>query len=143
MALTILDAGVLIGLLDASDAHHEAAKVALATATRRGDALALPASAFAEMLVAPARKGEDAIGAVNEVLADLAIEVEPITRQVARQAAVLRARHGRKVRLPDALVLATAAHLKAARIITTDRGWPATGVRIEVIGAAKRVRSSR
>jgi len=39
-------------------------------------------------------------------------------------AARLRARHGQKVKLPDALVIATAIHVEAGVLVTTDRGWP-------------------
>lgn len=134
MALTILDAGVIIGLLDAEDAHHAAARKALAAALERGDELAIPASAFAECLVAPARRGREAMRVIDDLLADLPAEVEPITRQVASRAAQLRARHGSRLRLPDALVLATALHLRAERVLTTDAGWPATGIGVEVIG---------
>jgi len=134
VALTILDAGVIIGLLDAEDAHHAAARKALAAALERGDELAIPASAFAECLVAPARRGREAMRVIDDLLADLPAEVEPITRQVASRAAQLRARHGSRLRLPDALVLATALHLRAERVLTTDAGWPATGIGVEVIG---------
>lgn len=134
MALTVLDAGVIIGVLDAGDAHHAGARTALAAALDRGDQLAMPASAFAECLVAPARSGRDAMRAVDELLADLPAEVEPITRQVASRAALLRAKHGSRLRLPDALVLATALHLRAERVLTTDGGWPDVGVAVEVIG---------
>jgi predicted nucleic acid-binding protein len=37
--------------------------------------------------------------------------------------ATLRARH-RSLELPDALVIATAEHSRADRLITTDRKWP-------------------
>ncbi len=133
MALTILDAGVIIGLLDGTDAHHQAAREALAVALDEGSAFAVPASAYAECLVGPARHGPDAIRAVDAFLADLPAEVEPITRQVASKAADLRARHGRKLRLPDALVFATALHLGADRVMTTDAGWPRTKVAVDVL----------
>ena len=133
MALTILDASVIIGVLDADDAHHDAARAAVSQAVERGDALAVPASAYAECLVAPARRGSDAMRAVDRFLTDLSADVEPITRQVASRAAVLRARHGARLRLPDALVLATAMHLRAGRVITTDRRWPKSEILIEVL----------
>jgi predicted nucleic acid-binding protein len=133
VALTVLDAGVVIGVLDANDPHHEAARRTLAAALERGDALTVPASAYAECLVAPARRGREAIRLVDAFLADLPTEVEPITRQLAARAAELRARHGRRLRLPDAIVLATAVHLRAERVVTTDAGWPDVGVTVEVI----------
>ena len=73
------------------------------------------------------------MGAVDAFLADLPAEVEPITRQVASRAAQLRARHGRRLRLPDALVLATALHLGADRVVTTDAGWPRAGIVVELL----------
>lgn len=133
MALTVLDAGVIIGVLDAADEHHNAARSALRRVLDAGDALAVPASAYAECMVGPARRDADAMGAVDAFLADLAADVEPITRQIARRAAQLRARHGKHLRLPDALVLATALHLGAERVMTTDAGWPRAGILVEVI----------
>ena len=133
MALTVLDAGVIIGILDSRDPHHEAARRAVVAAIERGDALGVPASAYAECLVGPSRRGREAIRVVDDFLSDLPAEVEPITRQVATLAAQLRARHGRRLRLPDALVLATALHLRAERVITTDAGWPRAGVAVDVL----------
>lgn len=135
MALTVLDAGVVIGVLDATDAHHDRAREALRAALDRGDALALPASAYAECLVGPFRRGARSVAAVDAFLADLAIDVEPVTRQLAKRAAQLRAKHGRALRLPDALVLATALHLKADRVLTTDAGWPAVGTAVDLVRA--------
>jgi predicted nucleic acid-binding protein len=135
VGLTVLDAGVIIGVLDASDAHHVMARDALAAAVERGDTLVVPASAYAECLVGPARRGESAVQRVNDFLFDVTAEVEPITRQVAAQAAQLRARHGSTLRLPDALVVALAVHLKADRLLTTDRGWPSVGVRVDLVGS--------
>lgn len=133
MALSVVDAGVIIGVLDAGDPHHDAARSAIRHAIDRGDALAVPASAYAECLVAPARAGREAMRAVDSFLADLAADVEPITRQLASRAAQLRARHGNRLRLPDALVVATALHLGADRVITTDAGWPPrVGVAVEL-----------
>jgi predicted nucleic acid-binding protein len=134
VALTVLDVGVVIGVLDATDAHHDRAREALQAALDRGDALALPASAYAECLVGPFRRGARPVAAVDAFLADLAIDVEPVTRQLAKRAAQLRAKHGRALRLPDALVLATALHLKAERVLTTDAAWPAVGTAVELVG---------
>lgn len=124
MGLTVLDAGIIIGVLDAADAHHEAAVRALSAVVTDGDRIAVPASVYAEALVAPARRGRSARQAIDDFLADLAAEVEPITRQAAARAAELRAMHGSRLKLPDALVVAVAIHLGADRVLTTDRRWP-------------------
>lgn len=132
MGLTVIDAGVIIGVLDAADPHHDAARRLLSAAVLDGDDLALPASVYAEVLVGPTRHGASARRVVDAFLADLAADVEPITRQSAARAAELRARHGRRLKLPGALVVATAMHLGAARVLTTDRRWPRLPIRVEV-----------
>jgi predicted nucleic acid-binding protein len=135
VGLTVLDAGVIIGVLDATDVHHDAARDAMGAAVEQGDALVVPASAYAECLVEPARRGNKAVQMVNDFLFDLSADVEPITRQVAARAAQLRAEHGTRLRLPDALVVAIALHLKADRVLTTDRGWPRVDLRVELVGS--------
>lgn len=134
MALTVLDAGIVIAALDASDAHHAAAVGALRDAHAAGDALVVPASAYAEALVGPSRKGAVAIGVVDAFLDALPAGVEPVSREVAREAAALRAAHGRALRLPDALVLATAVAIDADLVLTTDAGWPDARVSVRVVG---------
>ena len=133
MGLTVLDAGVVIALLDASDVHHAAAVAAVTNARDQGDALILPASAYAECLVAPYRRGDDAVALVDRFLDALPARVEPADRAIARAAARLRAQHGPTLRLPDALVIATALARDAASVLTTDTHWPVVSVPIEVV----------
>ncbi len=123
MGLIHLDAGVVIGLLDATDAHHESATHTLGEAVRSGDRLAMAASAFAECLVGPSRRGQRAIEIVNDLFVRVPIEIVPLDAAIARMAAGIRAKHT-SIRLPDALVIATAAHATADRLVTTDRRWP-------------------
>lgn len=123
MGLTVVDAGVVIGFLDAKDAHHEAAARALADALGRHDRIVLPASAFAEALVGPTRRGARAVSLARSLVARLPIQIAPLDEQIARAAAALRARHP-SLRLPDGLVIATARTLDADVLVTTDRGWP-------------------
>lgn len=134
MALTVLDAGVVIAILDAGDTHHLAAVRAVTSAIDRGDDLVVPASAYAELLVAPHRRGAEAVGAADAFLDALPAAIEPATRAVAARAAELRAQHGNQLRLPDALVVATAMALGAERVITTDARWPRLPIQVEVIG---------
>lgn len=130
MAVTVVDASLLIALLDADDAHHERATATLTDPRLEG--IVVPASAYAETLIGPSRRGQAAIKAVDELLSDLAAEVAPISRGVARRAAHLRAAHP-SLRLPDALVLATRDVLEATAILTTDRRWSRWGRRVRVI----------
>lgn len=99
-----------------------------------GDRLVVPTSAYAELLVAPLRSGPSGGDAVDAFLDALPADVEPVTHGIARHAAGLRARHGTRLRLPDALVIATAIALKADRLLTTDARWPDVPVQVEVIG---------
>lgn len=136
MGLTVLDAGVIIAVLDAGDVHHAATVAALAAVRDRGDMLALPVSAYAECLVAPSRRGGNGVTTVDRFLDALPVRIEPASRPIGAMAAALRAEHGAALRLPDALVVATAIVLEADSVMTTDARWPALSVRVEVLGAA-------
>jgi predicted nucleic acid-binding protein len=125
VGLTVLDAGVLIGFLDADDVHHKAAFRALTQAQERRYRVALPASALAESLVAPARRNPDDVAAAQELIEQFPIEIAGLDQPIAVAAAGLRARHGGRLKLPDALVVATAQTLDADVLVTTDREWPA------------------
>lgn len=125
MGLIHLDAGVLIGFLDSDDAHHPSARDFFSAALDRGDRLAMAASALAECLVAPARRGDDAVRLVHDLVQRLPIDVVPLDLEIATEAARLRAQH-RSLRLPDALVIATAIQGGADTLTTTDRKWPAS-----------------
>jgi predicted nucleic acid-binding protein len=130
VALTVLDAGIVIAVLDSADAHHAAASDALSEAIAAGERLVLPASAYAELLVAPFRRNGAAVTVVDSFVDALPALVQPITREIARAAAQLRAQHGTRLRLPDALVVATALELSADRLLTTDERWPEVGVAV-------------
>lgn len=133
MGLIVLDAGVVIAILDARDAHHGAAREAVSSALAAGDRLVLPASAYAEIMVAPNARGTEAIATADAFVDALPAAIESATREVAAVAATLRSRHGPRLRLPDALVVATATVLGADRIMTTDSQWPTLSVPVEVI----------
>lgn len=123
MGLTLIDAGVLIGFLDRTDAHHAASYDALTGALDRYDRIVLPASAYGEALVGPSRRGSKAVTVVEQLVERVPIEIEPLSQAIARTAAMIRAKH-RSIRLPDALVIATAKELDADLLVTTDHGWP-------------------
>ena len=70
---------------------------------------------------------------VDNFLRDAGIEIVIPDVTVARAAAQLRAEHGGRVRLPDALVVATAIVRRADRVVTTDARWPGVGLTVEVL----------
>jgi predicted nucleic acid-binding protein len=129
VAIVVLDASVVIAFLDARDSHHSAALTALGQA--REETLVLPASAYAEVLVDPWRRGQDAVAVVRELVAELGIRIQPLTADVAERAARLRAEQG-SLRLPDALVLATTDVL-AGTALTCDRAWLRASRRVRVV----------
>lgn len=118
MAILILDASVVIALLDEHDTLHERSTAALRRVM--SDDLVIPASAYAEVLVGPFRRGAEKVAELEGTMARVPIRVEPVNAGVAREAARLRARHD-KLRLADALVLATASLLDGS-VLTADRG---------------------
>lgn len=133
MGLIVVDASVVIAFRDETDPHHAATDAAL-NAARDKDHLVLPASAFAESIVRPLASGAPE----EQVIADLlrVFRVEPLTQAVALAAAKLRA--STRLRLPDALVVATGVVLDAERILTCDKAWDGVDRRVEVLAAAER-----
>lgn len=118
MGALILDASVLIGLLDTADAHHAVAVDDVEAADLRGDDLLAPASAYSEALVSFARA--ERIVDAREAIAAMGIVVAPLTAAIGERAAQLRASHER-LRLPDAMVLATARMIGAELLTYDDR----------------------
>lgn len=117
MGALILDASVLIGLLDTADVHHARSVDDIEAADRAGRQLVTPASAYSEALVAFARVGR--VGEARDAVAAMGITVTPLTAAVAERASELRARHER-LRLPDAIVLASALE-RDGELLSYDR----------------------
>jgi predicted nucleic acid-binding protein len=113
----ILDASVLIGLLDSKDPHHDAAVEAVELADQAARELITPASAYSEALDAFARA--DRITDAHNAVAGMGITVTPMNAVIAERAAALRASHS-SLRLPDAIVLATALELDG-ELMTYDQ----------------------
>jgi predicted nucleic acid-binding protein len=113
----ILDASVLIGLLDTADVHHARSIDDVEVADREGRKLLAPASAYSETLVAFARAGR--LDDARQAVIAMGVTVLPLTGTIAERAAELRARHER-LRLPDAIVLASAQEL-GGRLLSYDR----------------------
>jgi predicted nucleic acid-binding protein len=106
----------MIALLSATDAHHACAVAEFGEASDRNDDLSMASSAYSEIMVHALRqqRGDD----IDRLIDQLGVEIVVVDREIARRAAELRAAH-RALRLPDALVLAT-AQLREARLLTFD-----------------------
>jgi predicted nucleic acid-binding protein len=130
VALVALDASVIIAFLDPDDALHDAAVEAVTE--HQHDELVIPLSVYAEILVAPYRRGAEAVAEVEAFLADFAVRIETLTPAIARAAAKLRSEF-RSLRLPDALVLATADAFAADNVLTGDESWARISARVTLV----------
>jgi predicted nucleic acid-binding protein len=128
VALIVLDASVVIAQLDRSDLLHASAKRALLELA--DDDLLLPASAYAEVLVEPARRRQ--LSLARAQIAELELAIVPIENAIAERAAEIRAERD-ALRLPDALVLACGDVLDADAVVTGDRRWQSFP-RVRVVG---------
>lgn len=106
----LLDADVLIGALDSSDAHHERARALFLRARERQDPLSISIVNLTEVLIAPATD-RARLAAAREAIAALGVAVHQPSEAIAVDAARLRGRH--PISLPDAYLLASAKHTGA------------------------------
>jgi predicted nucleic acid-binding protein len=106
----LVDADVLIGALDSSDAQHSRARHLLTEWRQRQDAVAISAVNLTEVLVAPAAD-PSTLAKAREAITALGLEIHLPNDAIAVEAAKFRQRY--PVSLPDAYCLATAKHTKA------------------------------
>jgi predicted nucleic acid-binding protein len=106
----LLDADVLIGALDRSDAHHARARQLLTGWRERQDAVSISVINLTEVLIAPAADPRR-LAVAREAIAALGVDVHVPYEALGIEAARLRRRH--PVSLPDAYCLATAKHTRA------------------------------
>lgn len=119
MGISLLDTGAVIAFLDRDDAFHTSASGAVREAARR-DQLMLSAVSYAELLTG-ARLGKRSERAVKGFCERLVQSIVPVDQEIADLGASLRAAN--RIRLPDALILATAQAVPASKVIGTDAGW--------------------
>ncbi len=127
--LSVVDASVLIALLDEKDVGRPVARAAVEESKRDHDLL-IPVTAFSESIAAPYRRSRGDGQRAEAALTALGSLVE-VTRAIASQAAQLRAT--RQIKLPDALILATAMQVAATQILTLDRRWRGVDTRVRLL----------
>ena len=106
MAVVVLDSDVLIGFLNANDAHHADAVALVRDSLTPGTRRMMSAVNYSEILIGPIKAGKTARDHVEGMLVNFAIEIIGVDGALARRAAAVRARTG--LQLPDAYALATA-----------------------------------
>lgn len=112
----VLDSDAVVGFLDRDDALHDAADAAIGDLARERRLL-VSVVTYAEVL-AGVRLGHHNEGQVRGFFAQLVSEVLPVDTTVADEAAELRSRL-KSLRMPDALILATAETNQEVDLIVT------------------------
>jgi predicted nucleic acid-binding protein len=128
----VLDASVVLALFDPKDALHTAATAAARNQRNAGATFLLPATVLTEVLVGAARMNAAEMDKARRQAVAAFGAPWPSDERVAVAAALRRARH-RTLRLPDALVLATADVAAADMVLTGDQRWRNLDPRVEVI----------
>lgn len=113
--MIVLDASVLIGHLEGTDAHHDQADRLLARAIRANEALTASPLTLAEVLVGPTRSGR--LGRAEVVLGRLGLTRTTMPDEAPARLARLRVETGLK--LPDCCVLLAAEQI-AGKVATFD-----------------------
>jgi predicted nucleic acid-binding protein len=131
--LVVLDAGVLIALLDSRDLHHTWALDVFRDTLE--DQLALSSLTYAEVLVHPSRAGM--LEQVSEGLVGLRLDIHALSAGDAKSLALLRAQTG--LRMPDVVCLELATRL-SANLATTDNRLASEAARQSVPVIAPRSR---
>lgn len=103
----VLDADILIGALDSSDAHHEQARRLFVAWRDQDDSLLVSVVNLSEVLIAPAAD-QQRLRAAREAVVALGVTIHSPTEAIGVDAARLRSRH--PISLPDGYLLATAKH---------------------------------
>lgn len=113
--MIVLDAGVLIGHFEATDAAHDRATALLREVA--DDGLGASPITLAEVLVGPARRG--ALDLAENLLQQLGVDAVPLAADAPRQLAAIHSSTGLK--LPDCCVVLAAEQVGAAVATFDDR----------------------
>lgn len=104
MGVVVFGSDVLIGFLNADDAHHGRAVERMREAMAPGARRLLCSANYAEILIGPVKAGRADV--IDDMLRHFNVEIVAVDDRLARRAADVRARTG--LALPDAFAVATA-----------------------------------
>jgi predicted nucleic acid-binding protein len=112
----VLDSDAIVGFLDRKDALHDVADAAIRDLIGK-ERLLVSVVTYAEVLTG-ARLGHHDERQVRGFFGDLISEILPVDVEVADMAADLRSRR-RSLRMPDAMILATAETQPEVGLVVT------------------------
>jgi predicted nucleic acid-binding protein len=131
MAVALLDSSAVIAYIDRGDALHGDAVDAIESAVRPGNTLAISVVSWSELLHG-AVLGHHPEAAIREFVQDFGVDILDVDRGTAEHAMSLQASctatskkgEQRKLRTPDALILAThKQHADIEHVICGDEKW--------------------
>jgi predicted nucleic acid-binding protein len=133
--VALLDSVAVAGFLDRDDVSHAAADARIRELAGR-ELLVVSAVTYAEILTG-AGLGHHARSSVRGFFEQLVDEIHAVDRAVAERAADLRS-HKPALKMPDALILATADLHGVDLVVTGDDRWRGAGIgpRVEVLAAS-------
>ncbi len=123
MPTVMLDTNVISGLLDPDNALHLGALDAVGRWEDQAASFAISVITWSELRVGALRKGVEAEKALAEFRAAAIDRIVAVDETTAQSAAQLRA-GDLTVRIPDALIIATAREAGADVLLTADRKFP-------------------
>ena len=112
MAGLILDSDALIALMNVNDEHH---KIIIELLLQTQDGFSISVVTYSEALIRSFETGRESL--MIERISELVNEIVEVTKSIAEIAADLRA--SAKIKLPDALIAATAIE-KGLTLLTFD-----------------------
>ena len=133
MGSVVIDSSVVLALFDPRDSLHAPAVAAVRSARDAGHTFVLPASVLAEVLVGAARRGAAELDLRHHQVVHAFGPPRCLDDPIAVAAAVRRA-HRPTLRLPAALVLATADVMQADAVLTGDKRWQSLDSRVQLVG---------
>jgi predicted nucleic acid-binding protein len=131
MAVALLDSSAVIAYIDAGDALHDDAVATIESTISAGSTLAISVVSWSELLHG-AVLGHHPEEAIREFVEDFGVDIIDVDRDTAEHAMFLQAAYNatskkgeqRKLRTPDALILATHKQYSDIRaVICGDEKW--------------------
>ncbi|MGC5015507.1 type II toxin-antitoxin system VapC family toxin [Streptosporangium sp. DT93] len=119
----MLDTNVIVGLLDPDDVLHGRACEAVRRWDDKAASFAISVITWGELRVGVVRKGVAAERTLETFRVAVIDRIVGVDEATAESAALLRATD-LTIRVPDALIIATAREMRADALLTADRKFP-------------------